>query len=198
MLFRECSLIIRGVVLVSAVSPPSAGWIALTVCTYGLLYAFILYAAWREMAVLQSQVRKLSAQVLAAAVRPLRQKHHAFRIFLVLVLADLGLEVVCRYLLATHAASFVTTIALYECVTAALLVGVAVCFAPRAYSVFHYMVPTSLEYELPGGEGATPAAGAGDRRAERVRIELSGRSRFRESAEDVAHLERLRRARTLR
>lgn len=186
---------------------PSSDWVVFALCTYGLLYALILRAGWREMAVLEGQVSKLGAGACAMAAGPLRQKHRAFRWFLLLVLGELALEGVCRYLLAAQSVSFFALVAVYEVTSTVLLICIGACFAPRAYSPFHFMVPTSLELGAPGqeAEGVDAEEGAGgagtgsdEARTARVRRALSSRHRSREQEEDVAAMDRLRLARAQR
>lgn len=189
----------------SAMKVAGTDWIVYTLCTYGTMYAVIVRAACREMAVLQGQVDRLGPWTSLVAAEPLRAKHASFRWFLLLVLAEIALEVLCRCLLASHAVSYLTLSVLYESVSLVLLVAIGACFAPRAYSPFHFMVPTSLEYVLAGADGegddAQPLGEADeleDQREVRVRRFLSRRTHAREAEEDVAALERLRLARAQR
>lgn len=185
--------------LIRSLSPPSRGWMALAVSTYGLLYVFILRSACVEMAVLQGQSDKLAAGAFTDAVRSLRHKYTAFRAFLALLLVELCLEVSCRYLLASEVVSFFTLIALYETINAVATLGVAACFAPRPYSAFHFMVPTSLECDDLPAVGVGVGGDGEDRHMERVRRALSiRRLRGRENTDDVESMEEVRRDRMSR
>lgn len=172
-----------------------------SVLAYGTMYALILHAATAEMAVLDAQVRRLGAHVNCHVAWPLRRKHTMFSRFLLLVLGEVVLEVVCRYLLASRSTPFFTLVVVYEAGSAVLLLGICACFLPSKHSPFHYMVPTSLEYALDeevgdeeGGEGAD----AQSRVRSRVRRVLSARRHGREREEDVAVMEQLRLSRALR
>lgn len=182
----------------SSLQAPGTAWVLFSVLAYGTMYALILHAATAEMAVLDAQVRRLGPHVNCHVAWPLRCKHAMFSRFLVLVLGEVALEVVCRYLLASRSVPFLTLVVVYEAGSAALLLGICACFLPSKHSPFHYMVPTSLEYALEPGDGDEEGGDAQSRIRSRVRRVLSARRHGREREEDVAAMEQLRLSRALR
>ena len=182
------------------------------VSTYGLLYSVILHSALRELSVLNGQAQKLSNGMHAGVVQSLREKGKRFRCFLMLLLVEIVLEAVSRYILVSQVWSFFSLVLMYELASTVVLACMGSCFTPRRQSPFYFIVPTSLEV----GEGANPnhtagAAGAGtddeneivgeDEETRRVRRALTRRHRVHdhwEDNEDGAGLERLRFARSQR
>lgn len=182
---------------------PSTNWVAFLVATYGLLYGVVVHSAVREMAVLNGQVQKLSGDMHAGVVQSIVERRHTFIFFLLLLLAEMVLEGLSRYILATHVMSFFSLVVLYELTSTILLVSMAACFMPRKYSPFYFIVPTSLEVgELAlVGEGGGGMVDGEDEETSRVRRALTRRHRNRDHWEedvDIAGIERLRFARSQR
>lgn len=172
-------------------------WVLFTVLTYGLLYALALCNTWREMAVLHAQVRKLTPSMASLATEPLREKHSLYLRFLLLLLTEVCLEVVCRSLLASPTAPFLAVLFVYELGSVAVLCGMGMSFQPRVYSPFYFMAPTSLECRQASGPELIEGE-AGVAEESRVRRMLNSRMHHREREDDIAALELLRRTRIQR
>lgn len=128
--------------------------ISLIAIIYGTVFWYILHQTCIELAILRIQISKLQSNIVYQnteeydiIMKVLVEKHRKYKLFLILVLILIILEVTCQTLYIIQQVSFIVIIIIYEVVSLIIIVILGNIFqsSSQEISPFYYIIPTSLE-----------------------------------------------------
>ena len=118
-------------------------WIA-NIIVYGFMYYLIVVNVITQLKFMRPQVIPLYQSGLPRnVVGPLKMKYRMYMFFLVIVFAEMSVEILTHSLMFTDKRIWIA-LTFYEISTVFMIVSIGYIFRPREYSPFFFMTPTTM------------------------------------------------------